>query len=206
MTNNQKLKAIIAVLFAFMVILVGILVYTTKVYDTDKEKTASNTSVSTGSADEKPSSAASASAQAGDTSTGQSKETIDLKLYNYDAEDYENPKEIVNVSVEKQLYQKDITAAVNKVLETTGLSINKAELKDDLITVDLTKDIAAKFNKGSAGGITYTNILAMTILNLPGVNKLKVTIEGVPDMESDHFSFNGTFIKTANGNKYELSK
>ncbi len=204
MNNNKKLRFIALILFVFIIILVGVLVYTTTVYDQIKDQPASNTSAATNSGSAASTSPAS-SGQTGSESTGQAKETMDLKLYNYDADDYDNPKEIVNVTVDKKLYQEDITAAVNKVLETTGLSIKKAELKDGLVTVDLSRETAAKFNIGSAGGITYTNILAMTILNLPDISKLKVTVEGVPDMESDHFSFNGIFVKSADGNKYELS-
>ncbi len=204
MNNNKKLRFIALILFVFIIILVGVLVYTTTVYDQIKDQPASNTSAATNSGSAASTSPAS-SGQTGSESTGQAKETMDLKLYNYDADDYDNPKEIVNVTVDKKLYQEDITAAVNKVLKTTGLSIKKAELKDGLVTVDLSRETAAKFNIGSAGGITYTNILAMTILNLPDISKLKVTVEGVPDMESDHFSFNGIFVKSADGNKYELS-
>ncbi len=204
MNNNKKLRFIALILFIFIIILVGVLVYTTTVYDQIKDQPASNTSAATNSGSAVSTSPAS-SGQTGSESTGQAKETMDLKLYNYDADDYDNPKEIVNVTVDKKLYQEDITAAVNKVFETTGLSIKKAELNDGLVTVDLSRETAAKFNIGSAGGITYTNILAMTILNLPDISKLKVTVEGVPDMESDHFSFNGIFVKSADGNKYELS-
>lgn len=203
MNNNQKLKLLVAILFAFILVLAGILIYATNFYQKN-EKPASNTSpaVSSTSSD---SAAASTEVQSGESTTAMEKETVTLKLYNYDAMDYDKPKEIVNVDVEKKLYEDNLTAAINKVLEATELRINKAVLDGDNITVDLTKEVAAKFNMGSAGGITNTNILAMTILNLPKVNKLQVTVDGVPNVEGDHFSFNGTFKKSADGTKYELA-
>ena len=204
MNNNQKLKFITLILFVFIIILAGVLVYTTKVYDQNKNQPAVNTSAATTSGDAAATSTAS-SVQNGPDSTGEVGNTIDLKLYNYDADDYDNPKEIVNVTVDKKLYKENIAAAINKVLETTGLSIKNAELKDGLVTVDLSREVAAKFNTGSAGGITYTNILVMTILNMPDISKLKVTVEGVSNTEGDHFSFNGIFVKSADGNKYKLT-
>ncbi len=203
--NTQKLKFLTLILFVFIIILVGVLLYTTKVYNQDKDQPAVNTSAEVTSGDAASTSTASSSEQTGTDSAGQIGQTIDLKLYNYDADDYDNPKEIVNVTVDKKLYQDDITAAINKVLETTGLSLKNAELKDGLATVDLSREVAARFNAGSAGGITYTNILVMTILNMPDISKLKVTVEGVTNTESDHFSFNGIFVKSADGNKYELA-
>ena len=202
MNNNQKLKLLAAILFTFILALAGILIYATNFYQKNEKPASSTSAVSSGSSD---SAAVSTEIQAGESTTAMEKETITLKLYNYDAMDYDKPKEIVNVEVDKKLYENNLTAAINKVLETTDLSINKAVLDGENITVDLTKEVAAKFNMGSAGGITNTNILAMTVLNLPKVNKLQVTVEGVPNVEGDHFNFKGTFKKSADGTKYELT-
>ena len=73
------------------------------------------------------------------------------------------------------------------------------------ITIDLPNETVKKFNSGSAGGITHTNILAMTVLNLPGVEQMQVTMDGQAGIESDHFSFNGTFIKPEEGKKYTFN-
>ncbi len=199
MTNNQKLKVLAAILFVLIIVLIGMLIYATTIYNKNDDKPASNTSaVSTAAS-------STTDVQAGQSSTSEAKETVDLKLYKYDAEDYDKPKEIVTVTVDKKLYQDDITAAINKLLETTGLRINKAVVSGELITVDLPKEIAAKFNMGSAGGITNTNILAATLVNLPNINKLEVTVDGVAGVEGDHFSFNGTFSKAEGDKPYKFT-
>ena len=202
MTNKQKLKALAVILFALIVILIGMLIYATKIYNQDKDNQASNTTVpSTDTASE----ASPSAVQPSESSPVQTEETIELKLYYYDAEDYDNPKEIVNIKVDKKLYEQDIAAAINKVLEKTGLRINKVVVNGDFITVDLPKEVAAKFNMGSAGGITNTNTLVMTVLNLPGINILQITVDEVPNIEGDHFNFNGTYTKSADGKKFEFT-
>ncbi len=199
MTNKQKLKALAVILFALIVILVGLLIYSTKIYNRGDDKPASDTTVP---ATDTASEASPSAVQASESSPVQKEETTELKLYYYDAEDYENPKEIVNIKVDKKLYEQDIAAAINKVLEKSELRINKATVNGDFITVDLPKEVAAKFNMGSAGGITNTNTLVMTVLNLPGINKLQITVDGIPNIEGDHFNFNGTHTKSPDGKKF----
>ncbi len=201
MTNNNKLKIIIAVLFTFIVILIGMLIYV--VYnklDKNEDSAASSMPVQTTAS----TTSASASTQQSATESSPAAETLDLNLYVYDADNYEKPKEIKTVTIDKKLYQDDITSAINKVLESTGLKINKATVNKNFIIIDLPKEVSAKFNEGSAGGITRTNILAMTILNLPDIDTMEVTVDGASGVVGDHFSFNGIFIKTPNG--YELKQ
>lgn len=210
MTNKQKLKALIAVLFVFIIILIGLLIYTTMFYskniDNPASDTPSTTSPSTSTGVASPSTAQSSDVvESGNSSATPEEETIVLKFYNYDADNYDSPKEIVNVTVGKKLYEEDKVSAINKLLEASGLKINKAEINEGMLTVDLPKDIAAQFNMGSAGGITYTNILVMTLLNLPDINMLQVTVDGDPNVGGDHFNFNGRFTKAADGSKYKFA-
>lgn len=184
MNNKNKLKVLIAVLFCFIIALVVLLIYAKNTY-TPNENPVNNT-ISTNSS----------------SSASTVKESIDLKLYFFDADDYENVKEIRTVSIDKKLYQDDISAAINEVLSSTNIKINKAVINGDAITVDLSKEVALKFNSGSAGGITYTNILAMTILNLPNIQKLEVTVDGESEVVADHFNFNGTFNKSEDDKIY----
>lgn len=202
MKNNNKLRVLVGVLFSFIVILVVLLVYAKTIY-TQNNNTAVDTSISTDTTANQADSTLDAS-QKGTSKPSEVQETIDLKLYFYDADDYKNPKEVSTVTVDKKLYQDDITAAINKVLVSTSLKINKAVVNGNLITVDLPKDVALKFNGGSAGGITYTNILAMTILSLPDIEEMEVTVDGVAGIEADHFSFNGKFLKDEEGKKYKF--
>lgn len=198
MTNNNKLKVLIAVLFFFIIVLVALLIYTKTIY---KNGDIADTTASTSAA-----SSQTLSTQVSQQSSSEVQGNIDLKLYLYDADDYDNAKEIRTVKVDKKLYQDNITAAINKVLELTNISINKAIINGESITVDLPKEVALKFNSGSAGGITNTNILAMTILNLPNIEKLEVTVDGVTGVVADHFNFNGTFTRTEDGKKYTFTQ
>ncbi len=192
MNNSKILKAILAVLFCFIVILVILLVYA---IGQSKEPAVS-------------SSTSSDSTNASQTTVSQTtpaNETIELKFYYYDADDYDKPKEIRNITIDKKLYDNDLTSAINNVLSSTDIKINKAVLDGKNITIDLPKETVKKFNSGSAGGITHTNILAMTVLNLPGVEQMQVTMDGEAGIESDHFSFNGTFIRPEEGKKYTFN-
>lgn len=198
MNTSKKLKTILGVLFCFMVILVVLLVY---VVGQSKEPTASSSTAS----DSSTSASQTTASQTTASQTTPVTEKMELKLYYYDADNYDKPKEIRNITIDKELYDNDLTAAINKVLSSTDIKINKAVLDGKNITIDLPKETVKKFNSGSAGGINHTNILAMTVLNLPGVEQMQVTMDGEAGIESDHFSFNGTFIKPEEGKKYNFN-
>ncbi|AEY65029.1 GerMN domain-containing protein [Clostridium sp. BNL1100] len=198
MNNSKKLKTILAVLFCFIVILVILLVY---VVGQSKEPSVSSSTASNSSTTASQTTVSQPTA----SQTTSVTETMELKLYYYDADDYDKPKEIRNITIDKKLYDDDLTSAINNVLSSTDIKINKAVLDGKNITIDLPKETVKKFNSGSAGGITHTNILAMTVLNLPGVEQMQVTMDGEAGIESDHFSFNGTFIRPEEGKKYTFN-
>jgi hypothetical protein len=203
MNKDKKLKIIVGVLFIFIIILVALLIYAATVYNKNGN-TAVDTSISASSNVNQTADSTVGDSQQETSKPSEVQETIDLKLYNYDADDYENPKEVSTVAIDKKLYSEDITSAINKLLASTPLKLNKAVVNGKLITVDLPKDVALKFNSGSAGGITNTNILAMTILNLPDIEEMEVIVDGITGIEADHFSFNGKFIKDEGGKKYKF--
>lgn len=203
MTNKGKLKVLVGVFFCFIVILAALLVYVKSVYVNNQEPTNSTAVAVTNSSSDSGSDISQQSSASGSSEV--KSETVDLKLYYYDADNYDSPKEIRTIAVDKKLYQEDITAAINKVLSSTPLKLNKAVVNGKEITVDLPKDVGLKFNSGSAGGITYTNILAMTVLNLPGIETMQVTVDGTANYTGDHFNFNGIFSKTKDG-KYDFTE
>ncbi|QNU67750.1 GerMN domain-containing protein [Ruminiclostridium herbifermentans] len=205
MNKDKKLIVIVGVLFVFIIILVALLIYATNLYNKD-DTTAVNTTISTNSNLNQTSDSTLVESQQSASETSSVDEKVDLQLYFYDADDYKKPKEIIIVSVDKKLYQDNITEAINKVFELTPLKINKAEVDGNLITVDLPKEVALMFNSGSAGGITYTNTLAMTLLNLPGIEELEVTVDGVKGVEADHFDFNGKFVKDESEFGFKFNK
>lgn len=188
MTANGKLKILVVVFFCFIVILVGMLIYAISL---SKENNAS-----TGASATTTQAAATASAKV---------ETMDLKLYYFDADDYEKEKEVRTVTIDKKLYQEDLTGAINKLLEGTDLQIQKAVVDGNSITIDLSKAEAQKFNAGSASGITRTNILAATLVNLPDISEMKVTVDGEKGVAGDHYNFNGVFTKASNGKYYDFT-
>jgi hypothetical protein len=201
MDTNKKLKVLVGILFSFIIILVVLLVYAKTVYDKNDTKADSTISASSGQT-------AASSTDSSDQSAASSSEVqnIDLKLYFFDADNYDSPKEIRTIAVDKKLYEQDITAAINEVLSSTKIKINKAVKNGEAIKVDLTKEAALVFNNGSAGGITNTNILAATIVNLPGISQMEVTVDGKSGVIGDHFSFNGTFAKSESGRMYTFTE
>jgi len=202
MTNTKKMKVLVAVMLCFIIVLVAMLIYAKSVYN----KNPADTILENSSASQAVDSVATDTSTQSVSNPSVVKETIDLKLYYYDADDYDNVKEIRTVTIDKKLYQDDITAAINQVLAATELKINKAVIKGKSVTVDLSKELVLKFNSGSARGITYTNILAMTILSLPNIEKMEVTVDGVASVLADHFNFNGTFTKSGDGKKYTFTE
>ncbi len=122
-------------------------------------------------------------------------EKININLYLYGADDYENPYEIKAISVSKKLYENNMTEALNLVFEETEISFKSVELdkETNCLTVDLTQEVVKKFNSGSSNGITLTNELINTILNLPDIKSAVITVDGEKDSYADHYSFEGVF-------------
>lgn len=205
MTKSGKLLIIVGVMFFFIIVLVALLIYANTMISTNN-KAAADTTVSSNTSISEPVDSTLKSSEQSPSSSSPIKDTVDLNLYFFDADNYDSPKEIRTVSVDNKLYQDDITAAINQVLLSTNLKINKATLNGNSITVDLSKEMQLNFNGGSASGITYTNILAATITNLPNIDKLEVTVDGKSGVEADHFNFNGTFSRAENSKKYTFTE
>ncbi|HEX2927617.1 MAG TPA: GerMN domain-containing protein [Ruminiclostridium sp.] len=204
MNAAKKLKILMAVFFCFIVILVIMLVYAVSHKAGVNSAASGTTSVAAATVSQASNTSPAKSSQTAQVTN--KKETMELKLYYYDADDYDKPKEIKNIAIDKKLYEDDKTSALNTLLSTTVIKINKAVLNGKDMTIDLPKETVKRFNSGSAAGITYTNILAMTVLNLPGVEQMNVTMDGQTGIESDHFSFNGTFKKSEDGKKYVFNQ
>lgn len=121
---------------------------------------------------------------------------IKLALYRFDLM---NLGEKVMVAVDKELYEKDITAVLQQLFKyEPKIKIRHAILdqNEKRITVDLDgTNIEYTFNAGSAAGTIYTMELIITLLNLPGVDQAIITVNGEKGCYSDHYSFDGVFIK-----------
>lgn len=122
---------------------------------------------------------------------------IDLTLYLYGPDDYDNPIEKKVISVSKELYENNMAEALNDVFEETDIKINNAEVDKETqcITVDIPDEVAMKFNYGSCSGATLTNELVDTILNLPDIQSAIITVDGEKDSYADHYNFEGIFTK-----------
>ncbi len=204
MTNKNKLMVLVGVLFFFIIVLVALLVYAKTMISTNNN--AANTTISSNTSISEPVDSALKSSEQSPSSTSPIQETVDLNLYFFDADNYDSPKEVHTVTVDKKLYQDDITAAINQVLSSTNLKISKSTVNGNSITVDLSKEMELKFNGGSTAGITYTNILAATITNLPNIEKMEVTVDGKSGVVADHFNFNGIFSRAENSKKYNFTE
>lgn len=80
------------------------------------------------------------------------------------------------------------------LLETeTGLKVNRVTINGSDATVDLHADMRYFINAGSAGANLRTQTLIRTFLNLPGIDRVRFTIDGEADVEMDHYSFVGWF-------------
>ncbi len=77
--------------------------------------------------------------------------------------------------------------------EETGLIVNGVTIDGKDATVDLHGDMQYFINQGSAGAHIRTQTLIRTFLNLPDTDRVRFTIDGVEDVEMDHYSFIGWF-------------
>lgn len=123
------------------------------------------------------------------------KDTKEISLYVYGPDDYENPVEIKEVLVDSELYDTNLTDALNQIFADTDIRIQGAEINTEerQITVDLSEQIAGKFNEGSCSGVILTNELIDTLVHLPDIDCAVVTVEGQKNTYGDHYSFEGVF-------------
>ncbi|WP_105615001.1 DUF4309 domain-containing protein [Vallitalea okinawensis] len=128
-----------------------------------------------------------------------------LSFYEFGADDYDNPEDIKVITISEEEYNNNLVKVLNLIFSESGISLNNLTINEDekLVIADLTEAASINFDNGSCGGITRTNVLVMTLLNLPGVEKLKVTVEGVENVYGNHFSFEGIFMLNENGG-YDL--
>ncbi|QHQ60755.1 hypothetical protein Ana3638_08200 [Anaerocolumna sedimenticola] len=124
-------------------------------------------------------------------------EKLDITLYIYGPDDYDNPIEKKIIQVSKVLYETDLPQALNLIFAETDIRFNSAKVDptSKCITVDIPQEVADKFNAGSCAGIILMNELTNTLLNLPDINSAVVTVDGIKDTYADHYSFEGIFTK-----------
>lgn len=122
---------------------------------------------------------------------------IDLTLYLYGPDDYDNPSETKVISVNKSTYENNLVEALNTIFEDTEIVLTSAVVdnKSQRLTVDISEEVCLKFNAGSCGGAILTNELIDTLLNLPNIQSVVVTVDGAKDSIGDHYSFEGVFTK-----------
>jgi len=132
--------------------------------------------------------------------SNEAEEKIDLTLFLYGPDDYENPIEKKVITVNKELYENNMAKALNEVFKEIEIRVNSVALdnKTKCITVDISEEVAMKFNVGSCAGILLTNELIDTLLNLPDIQSAIITVDGQKDYYADHFSFEGVFTKEEN--------
>ncbi len=132
--------------------------------------------------------------------SSKTEEKIDITLYVYGPDDYENPIENKVISVSKELYENNMAKALNDVFEETEIRVSSATVDKETkcISVDITEEVALKFNAGSCAGTILTNELIDTLLNLPDIQSAIITVDGQKDYFADHFSFEGVFTKEEN--------
>lgn len=122
---------------------------------------------------------------------------IVIMFYDFGADDYENPVNLKEFSISINKYKNNKAEVLNDIFSQIGITINNITSKENgkYIVVDITKDTVNNFERGSTAGIILTNEFIMTLLNLPDVEKVEVTVDGKSGSEGNHYSFNGIFVK-----------
>ncbi|HEX2926339.1 MAG TPA: spore gernimation protein [Ruminiclostridium sp.] len=123
---------------------------------------------------------------------------INVRLYKYEIGDVSKPAETVLFLFDKTKFETDTLNFLNEILAEDELSLTDAKLdkKNKCITADVSPKIAGLLNSGKETADAITNELVVTLQNMPGIEKVVLTVGGKKDSTGTNYNFKGTFVKT----------
>ncbi len=123
---------------------------------------------------------------------------VNIRLYKYDVGVTDKPAQTELLVFEKDKLEKDTVNVLNEVFSSDELSLLNATIdkENKCITVDLPQKVATLLeeNKRVAEALTYEFVV--TLQNIPGIEKVVLTLEGKKDSVGKYHDFKGTFVKT----------
>ncbi len=123
---------------------------------------------------------------------------VNIRLYKYDVGVTDKPAQTELLVFEKDKLEKDTLNVLNEVFSSDELSLLNATIdkENKCITVDLPQKVATLLeeNKKVADALTYEFVV--TLQNIPGIEKVVLTVQGKKDSVGKYYDFKGTFVKT----------
>ncbi len=123
---------------------------------------------------------------------------VNVRLYKYDVGVTDKPAQTELLVFEKDKLEKDTLNVLNEVFSSDELSLLNATIdkENKCITVDLPQKVATLLeeNKKVADALTYEFVV--TLQNIPGIEKVVLTVQGKKDSVGKYYDFKGTFVKT----------
>lgn len=123
---------------------------------------------------------------------------INVRLYKYDIGVTDKPVETALFAFNKDSYESDTLNLLNEIFAEDELSFSdaKLDLKNKCITADITQNVVSILNSGKESADAVTSEIVVTLLNMPGIEKAVITIDGKKDCSGPYYNFKGTFVKT----------
>ncbi len=125
-------------------------------------------------------------------------EQINIRLYKFDVGDTNKPAQTELFVFDKEKLENDTLNVLNEVFSSDEIYLRNAVMDKEkkCITADLPQKVATFLgtNKRVADALTYE--LVVTLQNIPGIEKVVLTVEGKKDSVGIYYDFKGTFVKT----------
>lgn len=123
---------------------------------------------------------------------------LNVRLYKYDVGVNDKPAETELFLYDKNKFETDTLNFINEIFNEDGLSFKSVSIdkKEKCITADISQEVADLLNGGKDVAAALTSEIVVTLLNMPGIEKVAITIEGKKDCSGPNYNFKGTFVKT----------
>jgi hypothetical protein len=123
---------------------------------------------------------------------------LNVRLYKYDVGVNDKPAETELFLFDHKKFESDTLNFLNEIFGEDGLSFSSAtvDMKEKCITADISQEVASLLDGGEDVAAALTSEIVVTLLNMPGIEKVVLTIDGKRDCSGPNYNFKGTFIKT----------
>ncbi len=123
---------------------------------------------------------------------------VNVRLYKYDVGVTDKPAQTELLVFEKDKLEKDTLNVLNEVFSSDELSLLNATIdkENKCITVDLPQKVATLLEESKKVADALTYEFVVTLQNIPGIEKVVLTVQGKKDSVGKYYDFKGTFVKT----------
>ncbi|ACL76558.1 hypothetical protein [Ruminiclostridium cellulolyticum] len=123
---------------------------------------------------------------------------VNVRLYKYEVGVTDKPAQTELFVFGKDKLESDTLNVLNEVFSSDELSLLNATIDWDnkCITADLPPKVATLLETNKRLADTLTHEFVVTLQNIPGIEKVVLTVQGKKDSVGKYHDFKGTFVKT----------